>query len=669
MNSAKVQPITGEDGSPGVQASRQASRQAGSPPPSLEDTPVAARDEGGGEEKLPEGESPSRLTPVPGSATADVGTTSVAIEQVQTAAAIDTDESAGADTQGQDTHVVGFGGKSDDIIVVGKKMTIIRWMLLGSDEAVGVYNGYQKRYKLLVVYIILWAVATALLVIFYTYGIKDKRWYWLVVSGGVWLWLNMLLARNPKLLWRLFTNFDVLFNVSNMLVGSLCLGMSFGFDERAAAFLLIESPLLATSVLTDATMSSGEFKLRSYALLLGVLFLVSVIVLDFARLFDDTESVVLAWGTDGIWFTTAEAIGNTTSAASDAPWDVTRHTYLQPVSTTRFVLVCAYMSLDCWGSTTKPNECSILRHSTRRSVGGANFSLDERSGQGLEAPYEAPAGAAREENEALSPGQDREVAQEAERGIPVAPADAATRGGGTDRAGGTKTRGKRGKPTIVAKDAECRFDEMRLVGASEKGIQTLGDDEEVVVLMPGKGFVIPVGPKRTVLYWLCGDVGTTVNINGFLEGVKALLANLSAGAFLSILGMMEVVPYELTWLMILALPDALRKLFKLNAHAVSLVLRELDFWVPFVTMLLASFFASASFAHDRAAAAVIITSMVHYTVNVLLGKLPSYTERAALNCLLTDHAHTCTHSQPMPTWRRGRFGARHRGLSNIPSCF
>ena len=87
-----------------------------------------------------------------------------------------------------------------------------------------------------------------------------------------------------------------------------------------------------------------------------------------------------------------------------------------------------------------------------------------------------------------------------------------------------------------------------------------------------------------------------------------------------ILALIEVVPYELTWLAILAVPDALRKLFKLNAHAVSLVLHELDFWVPFVTLLLGCFFASASFAHDGATVAFVITFAIFVTVNILLGK-------------------------------------------------
>ena len=40
--------------------------------------------------------------------------------------------------------------------------------------------------------------------------------------------------------------------------------------------------------------------------------------------------------------------------------------------------------------------------------------------------------------------------------------------------------------------------------------------------------------------------------------------------------MTETIPYEFTWLAILWVPDALRKLFMLNAEAVKLVLREVS---------------------------------------------------------------------------------------------
>ena len=105
-------------------------------------------------------------------------------------------------------------------------------------------------------------------------------------------------------------------------------------------------------------------------------------------------------------------------------------------------------------------------------------------------------------------------------------------------------------------------------------------------------------------------------------GVKLLTVNCIFFGWFAILALAEVVPYELTWLAILAVPDALRKLFKLNTEALALVLRELDFWVPFVTMCLSSICAWASFTREGAAAAFAFhfTVLLVYTVNILLGK-------------------------------------------------
>eukprot|EP00618_Florenciella_parvula_P015307 CAMPEP_0119507898 /NCGR_PEP_ID=MMETSP1344-20130328/27663_1 /TAXON_ID=236787 /ORGANISM="Florenciella parvula, Strain CCMP2471" /LENGTH=75 /DNA_ID=CAMNT_0007544571 /DNA_START=53 /DNA_END=276 /DNA_ORIENTATION=+ len=75
-------------------------------------------------------------------------------------------------------------------------------------------------------------------------------------------------------------------------------------------------------------MSDMEFKLRPSSLGFGGLLFTSVLFMDLGHLFKDTESFVLAWGTSGLWVTTADAITNTT-ATGDAPWDVTRHTYVR----------------------------------------------------------------------------------------------------------------------------------------------------------------------------------------------------------------------------------------------------------------------------------------------------------------------------------------------------
>lgn len=81
----------------------------------------------------------------------------------------------------------------------------------------------------------------------------------------------MLSTRNPELVRILLTNFDVLFNLTNFLIASLCLGASFGFDERAVAFLLVPLPIFAMTVLGDATMSDTEFEIRRYFLLVAFL--------------------------------------------------------------------------------------------------------------------------------------------------------------------------------------------------------------------------------------------------------------------------------------------------------------------------------------------------------------------------------------------------------------
>ena len=115
-----------------------------------------------------------------------------------------------------------------------------------------------------------------------------------------------------------------------------------------------------------------------------------------------------------------------------------------------------------------------MKNSARRTVGGAQFSLDKAT---------APAGA---EKEAVEAGREE---------------------------GDTGTI----EETNQAQ-AECEFDELKLDEAHEKAIENLREEEEVLVLMPAKEFVIPHGPKRTVLYWLCGDAERTEKINDYLEG-------------------------------------------------------------------------------------------------------------------------------------------------------
>jgi hypothetical protein len=163
-----------------------------------------------------------------------------------------------------------------------------------------------------------------------------------------------------------------------------------------------------------------------------------------------------------------------------------------------------------------------LKNSARRTVGGAKFSLDKPRGQKGVVPSTVPAGVPRDDGGALPRGQAREAGQVAEGGMPLSPASAEKRAVETEReedtSGDTEIAGAPETIREVDEDAECDFDELKLDEAHEKAIENLREEEEVLVLVPAKEFVIAHGPKRTVLYWLCGDAEMTVKINDFLEG-------------------------------------------------------------------------------------------------------------------------------------------------------
>ena len=82
----------------------------------------------------------------------------------------------------------------------------------------------------------------------------------------------MLLSRNLALLQRLSTNFDVLFNIANLLMAFICWGASFGYDERAVALLLVPFLISSLMVLGDATMADVEFvdTRRFFLLIIGL---------------------------------------------------------------------------------------------------------------------------------------------------------------------------------------------------------------------------------------------------------------------------------------------------------------------------------------------------------------------------------------------------------------
>jgi len=571
-------------------------------PPSVDSPEVAMPDGGGAEEKLPDGESTFHSPPP-------------AVAAAVASAAADVDP-------GGDTHVVGFEGARNNVVVVAKKRTTQLWLYGEAGNAV--VEWMYKIFMVTPITTVAGSLSACAIVVTLAFEIDDKRWYWLYVAGGVWVWLNMLSSRSPELLRLLLSNFDALFNIGNFLGGSLCLCASFEFDERAAAFLLMMVPTFAVIVLGDSTMSDFEFNLRQYFLLFIFVGTIVLFVMLLGHVMKDVENIAVAWGTDGIWLTNAEAIAyaNTTSADGDAPWDVTRHTYLLSVAAARFALSGAYVFIIYWISITNPDECSILRNSARRTVGGSSFTLDKQSrifrgaSYGGSPIWGSPKGL-REENKAPLASDSRAP--------PASDIES------------TGNRSRRKHPSFVESTGKVKFDALELDETSEKNIETLREDEEVMALMPAKEFLISHGPKRTVLHWLCRNATTTMKINDCLEGVKAISSNLvGLSTLVALLALTEVIPYELAWVAILAFPDALRKIFKLNAEAMGLVLRELDFWIPFVTMCLSATFGAASFEYDGPAVLFSMNCVLLYTGNVLFGRpAPAPARRGAI--------HACIH--------------------------
>ena len=95
---------------------------------------------------------------------------------------------------------------------------------------------------------------------------------------------------------------------------------------------------------------------------------------DLGHLFKDTESFVLAWGTDGLWFTTAEAIGftnttiaNTTSSATTGSYSACGPGLVGPV-TVAVGRAAAERRLSRW--------ILYLGARARSSTGGASPSRD-----------------------------------------------------------------------------------------------------------------------------------------------------------------------------------------------------------------------------------------------------------------------------------------------------
>ena len=102
------------------------------------------------------------------------------------------EEDAESASAGADTHVVGFEGARDHVIVVPKKMTMTLWLFCGDEAKVAKKESGMDAFMLTPIFLASGILSMVGLAVALAHDIEDKRWYWLFVAGGVWLWLVSL---------------------------------------------------------------------------------------------------------------------------------------------------------------------------------------------------------------------------------------------------------------------------------------------------------------------------------------------------------------------------------------------------------------------------------------------------------------------------------------------
>ena len=103
--------------------------------------------------------------------------------------------------------MVGFEGTRDRICVVPKKLHLTR-EILGSDSASSRVDACFATFKLNFIFNALACVSVVtLLVTLATVHVSEKAWYWLVVVGGMWMWMTFYSACSSLLLRRLCLGF------------------------------------------------------------------------------------------------------------------------------------------------------------------------------------------------------------------------------------------------------------------------------------------------------------------------------------------------------------------------------------------------------------------------------------------------------------------------------
>mmetsp|Transcript_46182 Transcript_46182/g.128765 ORF Transcript_46182/g.128765 Transcript_46182/m.128765 type:complete len:516 (+) Transcript_46182:193-1740(+) len=299
-----------------------------------------------------------------------------------------------------DSYVVSFEGSRNDVVVLDKSCDVLRW-LAGTDERAAAINDWYAKYHFTPISTVL---GISSFLGFFVALMQDdqsnkKWWYWALAAAGVLLPANMLGSRSPRLLRMEATNFDMLFNCANGIIGLLLICVGYEWDARAAVLLLVIGPTAACIAFSDAGLSDFEYSFRVVFLPLVTLIGLALVTWEQGGLAKDTTPTVWVLDTvEGPSSISVETFLNLTTLEGDddddssrRPWEMTMYIFVSSVACVRVLFFCVFAAVASYRSIARPTQCSVLSmkaarrieadadHGGSGSAADADFVMDDES--------------------------------------------------------------------------------------------------------------------------------------------------------------------------------------------------------------------------------------------------------------------------------------------------
>jgi len=438
------------------------------------------------------------------------------------------------------------------------------------------YNRAYEVVPLTIIFIVMGLVALFAFPVMLTQDVGPAIFYFTLAA--VPMWLNMISSRSPEMMLRLF-RFDFLFMSGNMIMFTMCLAWELGWDQRSMAVLVAILPTCWTLITADACNSDFEFNGRKINFAVSTVLITVIILLNELGLYHtarDPELIVQL--NSGKWCMSPCNL----TAANDTPWKTTSVYNLRSIGDMRGVYVLVYCVHVLIKSSRRPNECGSFDYSARRRW-VSTVSEAESSNSSIQRPLNLASEAAPER-------ADRSAEQGQE--------DAA----------------------VVERNR------MDLNARSRRLVNSLEDDDMVILYAPVREFALTEGPAATFLCRImevccvtdaqkkAAAVNLWMDDNRNLEEIAWLPLYI-----LSFASMCNVIPHVFTYLITINLFDVARVLFRYNFEAMRLSTENTFlFWIPLVSATAAMAVAGISFGEGGDHGAQLFCFVTYVSFIVLI---------------------------------------------------